>query len=135
MDYREAIKDYFTQAVDGIINYSGDNFEQNKNSWVEIATDRAIGCVIKIIPMPVDVINKYEVDPNKGLYITLQTENTPESFDKNQDMMMLVAKYADDRGYNRYHDDLMTRLTLPYAPLQNEGMFANMLSEENNNGE
>lgn len=132
MDYRDEIKSYIAQAIDGVVNYSGENKEQNLHNWIEIATDRAIGVIIKQLPNPVDVSAKYELDPEKGLFVTIQAEQTPEAFKRNKEMMFHIAKYADDKGYNRYYQDIMQLLTQPYSPLQNEGMFANISAEGDN---
>lgn len=129
MNIREEIAHVIAQAIDGSMNYTGDKRTQNAHNWTQIATDRVMGAVVEFMPKPVDIVNKYELDPQKGLYVSIQTENTPESFKKNQEQMFHVARFADDQGYNRYWTDMMDVLSEPYKPLQQPGIFANISTE------
>jgi hypothetical protein len=133
MDFRNDIRTFIAAAIDGTTNYSGENYEQNKNNWLEISTDRIIGIYVKLLNQPVDIDQKYETSGQGGIWLNLD-DNVPENEKHNQEQLVHLAKYADDRGYNRYHDEMVDKLMRPYTPLQNEGMFANISNEGDING-
>ena len=115
LDLRQQIERDIARAIDSSVNYSGDDYDMNKANWIQITTDRAIAAFVNALPEPVDVEAKYELLPGHGPAITVKSE---QNEDENHEQMVYLARYADDRGYNRYHLELMGYLQGLYNPMK-----------------
>lgn len=131
MDLRQEIRALVAQAIDGTTNYSGTNVEQNKSNWGEIVTDRIIGAVFRRLPPPVQLEQKYEMNPEKGLYVRIGDDMSDKA---NEEQLIYVSNFADDKGYNRYHSDMVDMLMNPYGTLMQPGEFATISKEGESNG-
>lgn len=110
MDLRTIVAAYVDKAIDGTINYSGKDPDTNRHIWVNLITDRIIGSFMGVLPEPVDLMSKYELDKVKGLSVTIDPED--EQFNDLQ--LERLAHYAADDGYNNYRYEVENIVMKPY---------------------
>lgn len=111
MNLRDQIAKDISRAIDSSVNYGGDEYEQNRHNWVQITTDRAIAAFVSSLPEPIDIESKYELTDPRGPAITIHSEEDEEA---NHEQLVYLARYADDRGYNRYYTEMMAYLQALY---------------------
>jgi len=125
MDLRKIVEAYVDKAIDGTINYSGEDKDANRHIWVQLITDRIIGSFMGVLPDPIDIEAKYEADPSRGLTVRLK----PEDDEWNELQIEQMAHYASDRGYNDYRFEVENIIMKPYN-LQKAEKSAKLISGE-----
>lgn len=106
-DLRKEISKMVSRAIDSSVNYSGEEYDQNRHNWVQITTDRAIEAVLRSLPEPVDINSKYE---GAGLHFSINLEEitTPQ--------LDFLCAHQHDQGYNHYYQDYTYYLKELYSP-------------------
>lgn len=107
MNLRDEIQTYIHRAIDSSKGYVGQEYDLNQHTWEQITTDRIIHALIRSLPEPVNLRQKYETVLPDG---TLPTD--PE----NPSEIEQLAQYADDNGYNRYRRELVFFFESLYKP-------------------
>lgn len=83
---------------------------QDVHNWLEITTDRIINEFISELPEPIDIDSKYELGKDGGVYVSVVAPETEGSEEANGEQLTYLARYSDDRGYNRYRQDLVMKI-------------------------
>lgn len=112
MMLRDDVAHYVDQAIRGSAQYKGNDPDLNRNNWVQIVTDRIIGSFVAFLPPPVDIDGKYENTSKKGLYVAVGADS---SYRKNQEQLMYLSRYASDKGYNSYYEEIMEKFSGMYG--------------------
>lgn len=97
-----------------LIKEGMDGYYANRTAWINLTTEHILEEIIQSLPPEIDIASKYETDGN-GVYINLDTKN--KSQEQNQEQLEFLASYADDRGWNRFREELIITL----RRLQNGG--------------
>ena len=120
MNLRDIIAMNVSHAIQGTIEHSDrgstpmdkmEDYYQNRANWVNMATDNIIDAFVEFIPRPVDLEGKYEVGGKNGVYINIAANKSPNH---NGEQLAFLARYSDDKGFNRYYDLLMFQLKSLY---------------------
>jgi hypothetical protein len=109
MDLRTQIVTLIDKAIDGTINYTGKDPDQNRALYTNLIADRIFATLLAYLPDPVDVAHKYELHPTKGLHIRVTDD------DAHNDMMLeYLAQFSRDNGYNEYRFEAISKITGRY---------------------
>jgi len=98
---RQIIAMNVSAAIQGTREYKAmgvDDYYQNRANYVNMATDNIIRSFIAELPDYVDIGEKYEQGDISGVILDVSAGRS-ESW--NQEQLNYLARYADDRGFNR----------------------------------
>lgn len=120
-DLRKAVQQYVSRAIDSSVNYTGKEYDLNRHNWTQITTDRIIAAVMNCLPEPVDVRSKYEMGDQRGIFVNIGSDESPEH---NEQQIDYLAQYQADQGWNNYYGELTDYLkalyTLPSDVVQSD---------------
>ena len=113
MNLRDFIADTIDKTVQATITggaRSKEDYEQNRMACIQMATDAIVEAFGEFLPPPVDIRAKYEVEPNTGVHLSLCDPQQPRAYERDMEQLAYLSRYADDEGYNRYHEKITLAL-------------------------
>lgn len=111
---RDKIAVEVSHAIQGTIEHPSkevNDYYQNRANWVNIATDSIISAVTEFLPDAVDISSKYELSAEHGVFVNIGTDQDEE---RNGAQLEYLARFADDKGYNRYRAEVLDKIEKLY---------------------
>lgn len=99
-DLRSEVQKMISRAIDSSVNYTGDEYDDNRHNWTQITTDRVVEAVIKSLPEPIDIKQKYETDSKGGILVNIVPSNTEA---ENKTQLDFLSEYQKDQGWNNFY--------------------------------
>jgi hypothetical protein len=90
-----------------LIKENMEDYYQNRANWVNIATDAILEAFDEFLPAPVEMNLKYELSGDSGVHVVLKNDRTET---ENSSQLEYLARFADDKGFNRCVDDIRARM-------------------------